>query len=119
MRWSKAFLIFSSSSYFTLFALSGLRVQFIVEYLPWQSFLVSGFALFMIIWGVRNPSKWNYVFAVFFGFFAMMSFSGLATWINYFGITNLSPYMAFWDAIIGTSLLRELDEGRNTIQEEP
>lgn len=106
MRWSRAFIIVSTYAYSTLFILSGLRVRFIHEFPPLYSFLTSAISILVLLYGVKNP-KFNLFLAGYFGVLTMASFSGIAHWINYFGSTDLSLWMAAWDLVLGTCLLME------------
>lgn len=45
-----------------------------------------------------------------YGIIAMLSFSGVQTWINYHGVTSLGPYMSLWDLTLAVSIFMSIDE---------
>lgn len=106
MRWSRAFIYASIFSYAA--AIVMIAVNFppaTVTFLP----LFSGFIWISILIYSLYDNSYNYLWGAFFGFTAMLSFSGLVQWINYSGTLDLNLFMSAWDLLIAVALLVEVE----------
>lgn len=105
MKWSKALIWATIWSYFAA-AVAALGGSPAMEGIPapYQ-------AIFYTLMGIILYAQLHYenntlaiILTALYGFLAMLSFSGVQQWINYYGTTSLGPWMALWDLALAVAL---------------
>jgi hypothetical protein len=107
MTWNEALIYTTSFSYLgaTVATLMGLPVQDHVSVFVQAFFYILMFAILLL------SLKYKFMrmpLAAVYGVLAMLSFSGIQTWIHYSGDNSiLGPGMAAWDLALAIALILE------------
>ena len=46
----------------------------------------------------------KFILSFIYGIGAMLAFSGVIPWANYYGLGNIGPFMMLWDIILGIAI---------------
>ena len=107
MTWNKALIYTSSFSYLgaTIATLMGLPVM---GYINPIAQAICYITMFLVLLLSLKYNVFRLPLAAVYGVIAMLSFSGIQTWVNYAGDSSiLGPGMAAWDLALAIALLLE------------
>ncbi len=109
MRLSRAFLITSIFSY-TCALLLVLKKVVVTEPSPFDDYgwQIALFLLIILIYSIRD-NRFNIIWAGVYGCLALLSFTGVVTWITPYGVKSfwMNLFMALWDLAIAISFVYE------------